>query len=168
MNHIQHDRASMVDVGEKPVTHRVAVARGCVMMQPATLDAIRQRAVVKGEVLQVARIAGIMAAKRTDELIPLCHSLGIDRVDVRFLLLDDPCAVVIEALASCHGKTGVEMEAMVALSTAALTIYDMCKAIDRQMTLGPMYLAKKSGGKSGDFSHPSPPPPLIPAAATWE
>ena len=163
----------MVDVGDKPTTSRVAVVRGCVFMQPATLHAIREHDIKKGEVLQVARLAGIMAAKRTDELIPLCHSLGLDQVDVRFLLREgDPgeaASVVIEATARCQGKTGVEMEAMVATSAAAMTIYDMCKAIDRGMSIGPVYLHHKSGGKSGDFTHPAPPPLAnLPDDPDWE
>ena len=168
MNHIQDNRATMVDVGDKPTTTRVAIARGRVTMQPATLSAIREQEITKGEVLQVARLAGIMAAKRTDELIPLCHSLGMDQVDVRFWLCEDPCSVIIEASARCQGKTGVEMEAMVAASTAAMTIYDMCKAIDRGMGIGPIYLHHKSGGKSGDFTHPDPPLSYIPDEPSWE
>ena len=126
-------RASMVDVSDKPVTLRQATARTFVLMSEDTLSRIKANDVAKGDVLSVARIAGIQAAKRTDELIPLCHSLGLDSVSVRFAFL--PGALLIEATARCSGKTGVEMEAMVAASAAALTIYDMCKAVDKAMVV---------------------------------
>jgi cyclic pyranopterin phosphate synthase len=142
----------MVDVGEKPVTRRVCVARGVVRMAPETLARISEGTLPKGDVLATARLAGIQAAKRTDEWIPLCHSLPLDAIDIG--LIPDPVGgrVVIEARAQAHGRTGVEMEALVAVSAAGLTIYDMCKAIDRGMTLGEVQLVSKSGGKSGEWT----------------
>jgi len=166
LTHMDGDRAAMVDVGAKKVTQRVAVARGFVTMAPETLAAIESRAIVKGEVLQVARLAGIMASKRTDELIPLCHTLGLDKLDVEFAFIDET-TIAIQTTATCHGKTGVEMEAMVALSTAALTIYDMCKGIDRSLLIGDMHLWHKRGGKSGEFYHPDPPGPELGDAIAW-
>ncbi len=144
-------RAVMVDVGAKPVTARRAVAAGRVTMAPATLARIRDGAAAKGDVLGVARLAGIMAAKRTAELIPLCHPLGLDSVTVDFTLDEAASAVEIRAVCAVTGRTGVEMEAMTAVSIAALTIYDMCKAVDRAMTLGAIRLIEKTGGKSGDW-----------------
>jgi cyclic pyranopterin phosphate synthase len=140
----------MVDVGAKSVTARRAVAAGRVSLQAATLQLITNRQVAKGDVFEVARLAGIMAAKRTPELIPLCHSLGLDSVEINFAVLDQT-TIEIRAVVTVESKTGVEMEALTAVSVAALTIYDMCKAVDRQMTLGPIYLVEKSGGKSGHF-----------------
>jgi cyclic pyranopterin phosphate synthase len=160
-------RASMVDVGDKPVTHRVATARAVVYMEPGTLAAILGGEVQKGEVLQIARVAGIMAAKKTGDLIPLCHPIGVDRVAVGFAALDDPACLVVEATATVRAKTGVEMEAMVAVTTAALTVYDMCKARDRGMRVEHVHLARKSGGRSGDFAHPDPPGPVVPDEAEW-
>lgn len=151
--------ASMVDVGDKPSTRRDATARGFVRMAPSTLALVQSGNAKKGDVLGTARIAGIMAAKRTGDLIPLCHPIGLDRVEVRFAYVDGVLA--IEATASCTGRTGVEMEAMTAVSVAALTIYDMCKAVDRGMELFGTHLARKSGGKSGDFTHPAPPGPSL-------
>ena len=149
--HLDQDGASrMVDVGEKPATKRLAVATGRVRMQPATLDRIRNDGIAKGSVLEVARLAGIMAAKKTGEWIPLCHTLPLEAVSVDFRLTD-PDLIEIEATASVTAKTGVEMEALTAVSAAALTIYDMCKAIDRAMTIEQIQLVKKSGGRSGDF-----------------
>jgi cyclic pyranopterin phosphate synthase len=138
-------RARMVDVGEKPITRRVCVARGEVRMAPETLARISEGTLPKGDVLATARLAGIQAAKRTDEWIPLCHSLPLDAVEIG--LVPDP-----EARAQAHGRTGVEMEALVAVSAAGLTIYDMCKAIDRGMILGEVQLVSKSGGKSGEWT----------------
>jgi cyclic pyranopterin phosphate synthase len=152
-------KAGMVDVGDKPSTDRVAVARGFVYMADETLEAIDQRRIVKGEVLQVARIAGIMGSKRTSELIPMCHLLALDNVKVAFRLMPDAGGLAIEAQARCQGKTGVEMEALTAVSVAALTIYDMCKAIDKAMHIGDIHLVKKTGGKSGTFNHPEAPGP---------
>ncbi|MFM7132450.1 MAG: cyclic pyranopterin monophosphate synthase MoaC [bacterium] len=146
----EHGRASMVDVGQKPLTLRVARASGLVRMQPETLNVLTMGQNPKGEVLSVARIAGIQAAKATDRLIPLCHSLGLDSVEVHFEARP-PDAIAISAEARVTGKTGVEMEAMVAVSVSALTIYDMCKAIDRSMLIESVGLEYKSGGRSGEF-----------------
>ncbi len=145
----------MVDVGAKEVTARYAVAASRVVMRPETLQLITNRQVAKGDVFEVARLAGIMAAKRTSELIPLCHSLGLDSVEINFSVIDDH-TVEIQSKAAVHGKTGVEMEALTAVSVAALTIYDMCKAVDRAMILGPICLVEKSGGKSGHFRREEP------------
>jgi cyclic pyranopterin phosphate synthase len=148
-------QARMVDVGEKPITRRVCVARGELRMAPETLDRISEGTLPKGDVLATARLAGIQAAKRTAEWIPLCHSLPLDAVEIE--LIPDPggSRVVIQARAQAHWRTGVEMEALVAVSAAGLTIYDMCKAIDRGMTLGEVQLVSKSGGKSGEWTRPA-------------
>lgn len=143
--------AHMVDVGGKESTRREAIARGRVVMAPATLQAIMEQGVKKGDVLATARIAGIMAAKRTADLIPLCHPLGLDVVEVGFKLDEAASQVHIQARACTHGPTGVEMEAMTAVSVAALTLYDMCKAMDRGMTIEGIHLWRKSGGKSGTW-----------------
>lgn len=155
-------RARMVDVAGKPVTYRVCVARGAVRMSGETLEKIAEGRLPKGDVLATARLAGIQAAKRTDEWIPLCHSLPLDGVDLE--LVPDPLAqrVVIEARAGAHARTGVEMEALVAVSAAALTLYDMCKAVDRTMVIEAVHLVSKQGGKSGDWHRPDD--PLRPAA----
>lgn len=142
-------RARMVDVGKKDVTGRRAVATGKVKMKPETAAAIREGSVEKGEVLSVARVAGIQAAKRAPELIPLAHPLALDHVSVDFEVVDD--GVLIRAEASVEGKTGVEMEALCAVAGAALCIYDMAKAIDRGMELCDIRLEQKSGGRSGDW-----------------
>lgn len=147
----------MVDVGDKPVTTRTARASGRVRMQPETLARIRGRELAKGDVLEVARLAGILACKRTDELIPLCHSLPLDGVTLQFGFPDD-ATVAITAEARVTAKTGVEMEALVAVSVAALTIYDMCKAIDRGMVIEQIQLEEKSGGRSGHYQRPSKSP----------
>jgi len=155
LSHVdEHGRARMVDVGDKPVTHRVCVARGEVRMSPETLTCIAEGRVPKGDVLLTARLAGIQAAKRTDEWIPLCHSLPLDGVEIR--LTPDPTEsrVRIEARVEAHARTGVEMEALVAVSAAGLTVYDMCKAIDRAISIGGIELVHKSGGKSGAWSRP--------------
>ncbi len=161
----------MVDVGEKPVTTREAVARAWVRMAPQTLEAILCGGIAKGEVLQVARIAGIMAAKRTPELIPLCHSVPLDSVSVRFAALDTAASegarLYVEATARCRGKTGVEMEALIAASVAALTIYDMAKAIDRGMVIEGTHVALKRGGRSGSFEHPEAPGQPVPDDGDW-
>jgi cyclic pyranopterin phosphate synthase len=141
----------MVDVGEKAITTRTAVARGEVHMQPATLAAIRDGNVPKGDVLAAARIAGIMAAKRTPELIPLCHTLLLTKVAIEFTIDEAESRVIIEALVRCNGQTGVEMEALTAVSVAALTIYDMAKALEKSMTIGAIQLVEKQGGKSGEW-----------------
>jgi cyclic pyranopterin phosphate synthase len=143
--------ATMVDVGEKAITTRTAVARGEVHMQPATLAAIRDGNVPKGDVLAAARIAGIMAAKRTPELIPLCHTLLLTKVAIEFTIDEAESRVIIEALVRCNGQTGVEMEALTAVSVAALTIYDMAKALEKSMTIGAIQLVEKQGGKSGEW-----------------
>ena len=139
----------MVNVGGKPVTQREAVASGLVLMKPETLRRILDRKIEKGDVLAVARLAGIMAAKRTGEMIPLCHPLGIESVDLDFSPAVPKSGIRIESRVKCSGKTGVEMEALAASAVAALTIYDMCKAVDRGMIIGDIKLMRKSGGKSG-------------------
>ncbi len=143
----------MVDVSEKPITNRVAKAEGSVLMKPETLRIIRQKEISKGDVLEVARLAGIMATKRTDELIPLCHSLGLDSARVEFSFPDDR-RLQIESEVRVTGRTGVEMEALTAVSVAALTVYDMCKAIDREMEIRSIRLTEKMGGRSGHFIRP--------------
>jgi cyclic pyranopterin phosphate synthase len=151
LTHFDASGASrMVDVSTKPVTWRLARAEAVVSMRPETLSLILDRKVAKGDVFEVARLAGIMATKRTPELIPLCHSLGLESVELQIEPLDGQ-SLRIEAAVSVHGRTGVEMEAMTAVSVAALTIYDMCKAVDREMTIGSIRLLEKSGGKSGHF-----------------
>ena len=144
-------RASMVDVTEKGVTNRVAVARGTVFMRPETLALIMESKVEKGDVFSVARVAGIMAAKKTSELIPMCHPLNITSVEIFLTPQKNPPRVEIEAVVKVSGQTGVEMEAMTAASVCGLTIYDMCKAVDREMSISEIRLVKKSGGKSGTF-----------------
>ena len=147
----ERGRARMVDVTGKDVTRRVAVARGVVAMRAETLDAISEGQIPKGDVLAVARIAGIMAAKKTSDLVPMCHPLDISGVDVEIVPRQSPPSVEIEATVRTTGRTGVEMEALTAVSVAGLTIYDMCKAVDRGMTIGEVRLVHKSGGKSGAF-----------------
>jgi cyclic pyranopterin phosphate synthase len=144
-------RVKMVDVGDKPITRREAVARGAIAMRPETLDAIIGGALKKGEALAAARIAGIMAAKRTDELIPLCHQIPLEVVEVDFRPDRANSRLEIQARAVTESRTGVEMEALTAVSAAALAIYDMAKAIDRAMTIDSIRLVRKSGGRSGDF-----------------
>ncbi|MDH3594835.1 MAG: cyclic pyranopterin monophosphate synthase MoaC [Rhodospirillales bacterium] len=147
-------KAVMVDVSAKPDSERVAVAAGSVAMAPETLALIRDGGVQKGDVLAVARLAGIMAAKRTPDLIPLCHPLLLTSVELDLSL--DPARNAVDIAATCRltGKTGVEMEALTAVSVAALTIYDMCKAVDRAMRIGEIRLIHKSGGKSGIYEAP--------------
>lgn len=147
----EHGAARMVDVGAKPDTERIAIAGGAVYMQPETLHLIRDGAIKKGDVLTIARIAGIMAAKRTSELIPLCHPLALTHLDVETTLDEEANAVRITATARTVGKTGVEMEALTAVSVAALTIYDMAKAVDREMRLSDIRLLEKHGGQRGDY-----------------
>lgn len=144
-------RARMVDVGEKPETERIAVAAGRVIMQPGTLALIRDGAIKKGDVLTIARIAGIMAAKRTSELIPLCHPIALTSVEVDITLDEQSASALITATARTRGRTGVEMEALTAVTTAALTIYDMAKAVDRSMRLSDIRLIEKHGGQGGDY-----------------
>lgn len=151
LTHFDDDGASrMVNVGGKPVTERMARAEGTVLMEPLTLRIIQQKEVSKGDVLEVARLAGIMATKKTDDLIPLCHSLGLDSASVDFTFPDDR-SIRIESCVRVTGKTGVEMEALMAVNISALTIYDMCKAVDRTMQITNIRLLEKSGGRSGHF-----------------
>jgi cyclic pyranopterin monophosphate synthase len=155
MNELTHldaeGHARMVDVGAKEETQREAVARGAVLMQPETLRRITAGGLPKGDVLAVARVAGIMAAKRAPDLIPLCHPLLLTHVAVELTPDETAVAVQIEATVRTTGKTGVEMEALTAVSAAALTIYDMCKAVDRGMRISEIRLAQKRGGKSGEI-----------------
>lgn len=144
-------RARMVDVSGKEVTSRSALARATVKMKPETLATVLAGEIPKGDVLSAARIAGIMAAKRTHELIPLCHPLAIASIQLEFMPDPRHSLIVIDATVKVDGKTGVEMEALTAVSVAALTIYDMCKAIDREMTIDSIALMEKQGGKSGHF-----------------
>ena len=151
LTHIDESGAAqMVDVGDKPDTQREAVARGSVRMRPDTLALIESNAFDKGDVLGVARVAGIMGGKNTSQLIPLCHPLPINKIGVDFRLDADARAVEITATARTTGKTGVEMEALTAVTVAALTIYDMCKAVDRAMRIENVRLVRKTGGQSGD------------------
>ena len=145
----EHGRARMVDVGDKPDSVRTAVASAVVLTRPEVIAAIRDGAVAKGDVLAVARVAGIMAAKRTSDLIPLCHPLRLDTVTVDLILGEEQ--ITVRAEARCAGPTGVEMEALTGASVAALTIYDMCKALDRRMTITDIRLEEKCGGRSGHF-----------------
>jgi cyclic pyranopterin monophosphate synthase len=147
----EQGRAHMVDVGAKAESRREAVARGMISMQPATLGLILSGEMPKGDVLAVARVAGIMAAKRTPELIPLCHSLLLTHVAVTIRPDNAASALLIEATVRTRGQTGVEMEALTAVSVAALTIYDMCKAVDREMRIEAVRLAQKRGGRSGEW-----------------
>lgn len=147
----EQGRAAMVDVGAKAATSREAVAQGEVRMRPETLAAIRDGNVPKGDVLATARVAGILAAKRTPDLIPLCHTLLLSEVAVAFEIDEAESRVLITATVRCQGKTGVEMEALTAVSVAALTIYDMAKALEKTMTIGAVQLLEKRGGKSGDW-----------------
>ena len=143
--------AHMVDVGEKPVSHRIAVADGRIRMQTETLQLIQSGGHKKGDVLGIARIAGIMGAKKTSELVPLCHPLALTSVEVEFNFEEAPAAVYCKATAETRGQTGVEMEALTAVQIALLTIYDMCKAVDRGMVLQDIALLSKQGGKSGTW-----------------
>jgi cyclic pyranopterin phosphate synthase len=154
LTHFDDSGASrMVDVSDKEVTRRLARAEALVQMAPATLDLILNRKMAKGDVFEVARLAGIMAAKQTSSLIPLCHILPLDGVSLDF----EPASKTtlrIECQVRVTARTGVEMEALTAVSVAALTVYDMCKAVDREMTIGPIRLLEKSGGRSGHFQRP--------------
>ena len=151
----EQGRACMVDVTEKSVTQRKAVAAGEIHVSPETMTHIKNGTMKKGDVLAVAQVAGIQAAKHNWELIPMCHPLPLAGIDIAFSLSDEPCMVEIQATVSCTGVTGVEMEALTAVSVAALTIYDMCKAIDKTMEMGEIHLEQKSGGKSGTFINPN-------------
>lgn len=150
--HFNEDgKAKMVDVGEKKVTCRTAVAGGCVLVNRETFALIQSGGMKKGDVLTVAQIAGIMGAKRTPDLIPMCHPLILDGIDLRLTLDEAQCAVNIEATVSCTGRTGVEMEALTAVTTAALTVYDMCKAVQKDMLITDIRLLEKTGGVHGDY-----------------
>jgi cyclic pyranopterin monophosphate synthase len=152
LSHFDERGASrLVDVGQKPVTERLAQASGLVSMSPVTLARVADRTLEKGNVLEVARLAGIMAAKRTGELIPLCHPLPLESVTMEFEFLDDRTLKIVGKV-KVTAKTGVEMEALTAVSVAALTVYDMCKSIDRAMTIERIQLENKSGGRSGEWS----------------
>ncbi len=150
----EQGRAKMVDVGEKDVTRRRAVAGARVLVNRSTFELIRSGGVKKGDVLTVAQIGGIMGAKRTPELIPMCHPVLIDGIDLELQLDEERCSVEITASVSCGGRTGVEMEALTAASVAALTVYDMCKAVQRDMEITDIRLLSKSGGVHGDFVRP--------------
>jgi cyclic pyranopterin phosphate synthase len=159
LSHFDDQGASrMVDVSGKAESARLARASGLVRMRPETLALIRDRGVAKGDVFEVARLAGILAAKRTGDLIPLCHPLGLDAVEIDFRCLD-AATVQIVATVRCTGRTGVEMEALTAVSLAALTVYDMCKAVDRDMTIDAVRLEEKSGGRSGHYRREPDPTP---------
>ena len=144
-------RAKMVDVGEKPPTRRTATAAARVLVNENTFALIRSGGMKKGDVLTVAQIAGVMGAKRTPDLIPMCHPILMDGIDLSLHLDEAHCAVEIQATVSCDGRTGVEMEALTAVSTAALTVYDMCKAVQKDMVITDIRLIKKTGGVHGDF-----------------
>ena len=143
--------ARMVDVGHKPESIRTAVAAGRVLVNRTTFDLIRSGGVKKGDVLTVAQVAGIMGAKRTPNLIPMCHPIMLSGIDLELCMNEEMLSVDITATVSCKGSTGVEMEALTAVSTAALTVYDMCKAVQRDIVIDDIRLLKKSGGQSGDF-----------------
>ena len=152
-------RARMVDVSGKAKTERVAVAQAMVFMKPETLRRIQDGKIAKGDVLAVAQVAGVMGAKHTPDLIPMCHPLMVTSVNIDFLENSEPdhsgnCSLTIQAVVKTSGQTGVEMEAMTAVSVAALTVYDMCKAVDKSMSFGEMYLVSKDGGKSGTYLRP--------------
>ncbi len=144
-------RARMVDVSAKDVTTRIAIASGEIHMLPTTLEHIQQGKLKKGDVLAVADVAAVMGAKKTPDLIPMCHPLMLSGIDVSFTELEKHCGLKVEVSVKCNGKTGVEMEALTAVSTALLTIYDMCKAVDKGMRLANIQLEEKQGGKSGAF-----------------
>lgn len=147
----EQGRAKMVDVTEKAITHRTATATGEIHVSPLTMSHIKAGTMKKGDVLAVAQVAGIQAAKHTWEMIPMCHPLPLTGIDITFSLSDEPCMVEIMATVTCSGVTGVEMEALAAVSGAALTIYDMCKAVQKDMEITNIRLRKKTGGKSGDY-----------------
>ena len=147
----EEGRAKMVDVGEKPESRRTAVAAARVLVDNNTFELIRTGGMKKGDVLTVAQIAGVMGAKRTPDLIPMCHPILIDGINLSLHLDEERCSVEIEATVSCAGRTGVEMEALTAVSTAALTVYDMCKAVQKDMVISDIRLLSKTGGVHGDF-----------------
>lgn len=152
----EEGRAKMVDVGEKPVSRRTAVAAGRVLVNEATFALIRSGGMKKGDVLTVAQIAGIMGAKRTPDLIPMCHPIVMDGIDLALTLDEARCSVEITATVTCGGRTGVEMEALTAVSAAALTVYDMCKAVQKDMTITDIRLVRKTGGVHGDYDREEP------------
>lgn len=158
LSHFNTDtgRARMVDVGGKAVTERVATARGLVRVSPELVDTLRRGALEKGDAFTVAKTAGILAAKQTGNLIPMCHPLPLNVVELELTMDETACEVRIEATARTEAKTGVEMEALVAVTVAALTFYDMCKAVDKSMVIGQVHLARKTGGKSGPYVNDSP------------
>ena len=147
----EQGRAKMVDVGEKTVSRRVAVAAGRVLVNENTFSLIRSGGMKKGDVLTVAQIAGVMGAKHTPDIIPMCHPILMDGIDLELCLNEERCCVEITATVSCDGRTGVEMEALTAVSTAALTVYDMCKAVQKDITITDIQLLKKTGGVHGDY-----------------
>ena len=147
----EQGRAKMVDVGEKPVTSRTAAAAGRVLVNAETFSLLKSGGIKKGDVLTVAQIAGIMGAKRTPDLIPMAHPVSISGIDLKLNLNEERHSVEITAFVSCEGRTGVEMEALTAVSTAALTVYDMCKAVQKDIVISDIRLLKKSGGVHGDF-----------------
>jgi cyclic pyranopterin phosphate synthase len=151
----QEGRARMVDIKDKENSYRIAIAEGTVIMQLETLKMLKDGKMVKGDVLAVAQIAGIMAAKKTSQLIPMCHPLMLTHIDISFKIKEEENKIIIQSKVSTIGKTGVEMEALTAVAIAGLTIYDMCKAVDRGMMVESIYLLEKSGGKSGHFLRPS-------------
>lgn len=145
-------RAKMVDVGEKPISRRSATAAGRVLVNRQTFECIRSGGMKKGDVLTVAQVAGVMGAKRTPDMIPMCHPIPMDGIDLKLSLDEQRPSVEIQATVTCDGRTGVEMEALMAVSTAALTVYDMCKAVQKDMVITDIRLLKKSGGIHGDFT----------------
>ena len=152
VTHFNHQgRAKMVDVGEKPVSQRIAVAAGRVLVNDHTFSLIQSGGMKKGDVLTVAQIAGVMGAKRTPDLIPMCHPIVMDGIDLKLSLNREKLCVEISATVSCDGRTGVEMEALTAAATAALTVYDMCKAVQKDMVISDICLLEKTGGVHGDF-----------------
>lgn len=148
----EEGRAKMVDVSQKVNTERIAVAHGEIKMKPETLDLIKDKSIVKGDVLAVSQVAAILGAKKTSAIIPMCHPLLLTGIDVSFLINEKESKIEIKAVVKNTGQTGVEMEALTAVSVAALTIYDMCKAAEKDMVIGNIYLSSKSGGKSGHYS----------------
>ncbi|MGO9467380.1 MAG: cyclic pyranopterin monophosphate synthase MoaC [Isosphaeraceae bacterium] len=163
LTHFDESGASrMVDIAGKPVTLRTARASGLIRVEPATLGLIVDRQLAKGDVLEVARIAGIMAAKRTGELIPLCHPLMLDGIELTLNPVE-PDTIRIESFVKVHGRTGVEMEALAAVAVAALTVYDMCKAVDRSMVIGQIQLEEKAGGRRGAYRRVAAGPEVDPA-----
>lgn len=154
ITHIEKNGAiHMVDIGEKQVTKREAIAQGKIYVSKECLSEIKKNNIKKGDVLCAARIAGIMGAKRTSDIIPLCHQLNLTKVDIDFQIIEEESSIYCECRALTDGKTGVEMEALLGVELALLTIYDMCKAVDKSMKLCDIYLKKKSGGKSGEYKN---------------